>query len=172
MRLAFLFLLYLIVKIVKYKDWTFEVDFQRTKEVYERTESGGSEMCECTPCKNFAANKENIFPDEIKELFSNLGIDYKKECETWHMCKLDNGLHHYSAWFHFKGKLIEGKNCIIPTGKETSIFDLTEVNPAFSIGFTIGNALTHFDKTEINELVQIECTVNSEWVIEKELEVD
>lgn len=160
------------MKTVKYKDWVIEVDEYRTRDVHQREEVGGADMCECKPCKNFAANRENIYPNEIKELFINLGIDYKKECEAWHMCKLDNGLHHYAVWFHFKGKVLEGKDCKTPTGKETSVLELTDLSSNFSIGFTSGSDLTHFDNNEIGALVQVECFINSEWVIEKELEVD
>ncbi len=159
-------------KIVKYKEWTFEVDYKRTKEIYDKIEFGSPEVCGCNHCKNFAANRERIYPDEIKDLLSKIGIDYKKESEIYHMARLDNGLHLYGGWFHFKGKIIEGKDCKIELPDGGWTWDSVNVKDGFSIAFMKGSALSYFDKNEKDDLIQIEFIVNSEWVIDKELESD
>ena len=157
-------------KEITYKEWTFEVEFQRTKEVYDNVEMGSPEGCECNDCKNFSANRENIYPTEIKKLLEQFGVDYKKESEICHYCKLENGRHHYGGWFHFKGKIVEGKDCKVNLPNGGSRFDTIQINEDFQIGFMKGSGLSFFDKEESKDLIQIEFLANSDWVIDKELE--
>lgn len=161
-----------MTKIVKYKDWTFEVDYERTKEVYDSLEHGSPEGCACSDCKNFVANREEIYPREIKAFLSELGIDYKKESEAYHMSRLENGLHHYGGWFHVKGRIIEGKDCRVklPNGARTLESELVE--DSFYIAFMKGTALNYFEEKEKDELIQIDFLVCSEWIIDKALESD
>lgn len=156
-------------KTVKYRDWTFEVNYGRTKEVYDRVEIGSPEGCGCNDCKNFVANRENIYPDEVKDLLSEFGIDYKNESEIYHMARLDNGLHHYGGWFHFKGKITEGKDCKVDIGSGSTL-NTAKVTYDFEISFMKGSDLSYFDKEEQDDLIQIEFIANSEWVINKEIE--
>ncbi|WP_439482758.1 hypothetical protein [Cyclobacterium plantarum] len=157
-------------KTVKYRDWTFEVDYERTKEIYDMVEQGSPERCACNDCKNFATNRENIYPDEIKFLLSKFGIDYRKESDIYHMARLDNGFHHYGGWFHFKGKIKEGKDCKVDLGGGGSTFDTAKVADHFEIAFMKDSALSYFDEKEKNDLIQIEFIADSEWVIDKEIE--
>jgi hypothetical protein len=157
-------------KEIKYKDWKFEVDFNRTKEIYRKVEMGSPEGCVCNDCKNFSANRENIYPIEFKKILGELGIDYKKESETCHYCKLENGKHFYGGWFHFKGKIVEGKDCKISHPNGGSSFESIPINEDFKIAFMKGSDLSFFDKEESKDLIQIEFLANSDWVIEKELE--
>lgn len=152
---------------IKFKDWELIVDRELTKLTYDKVAVGGTERCGCNDCQNFANNRETIFPEEIKNLFNNLGIDYKKESEICHYCRQDDGLHYYGGWFHFKGQF-KGKDCTVPTGSNSFTFDLTPINDKFSIGFRYDSALTFFDDKE--NLVQIEFDTKTPWTIEKELE--
>jgi hypothetical protein len=155
---------------ITYKNWIFEVDFERTKEIYEKIETGSPEGCVCNECKNFIANREKIYPIEIKNLLNELGIDYKKESEIYHNCKLENGKHFYGGWYHFKGKIVEGKDCKINLPNGGSTFDTIPINEDFQIGFMKGSASSFFDKEESKNLIQIEFFANSDWVIDKKLE--
>ena len=157
-------------KEITYKDWKFEVDFDRTKEIYDEVEMGSPERCECNNCKNFSANREIIYPTEVKNLFAKLGIDYKKESEICHYCKLENGKHFYGGWFHFKGKILEGKDCKVNLPSGGSTFDTVSITDDFGIGFMKGSSLSFFDKEESENLIQIEFLSNSDWVIDKKLE--
>jgi len=157
-------------KEVTYKDWRFEVEYNRTKEVYDNIEMGSPEGCECNDCKNFSANRENMYPTEIKELLEQFGVDYKKESEICHYCKLENGKHFYGGWFHFKGKIIEGIDCKVNLPNGGSTFDTIPINENFQIGFMKGSDLSFFDKEESKDLIQIEFLANSDWVIDKNLE--
>ena len=131
------------MKKINFRDWELMVDHEATKQAYDITAFGGTDICECNYCQNFVNNKENIYPSEIKALFKELGIDYKKECEAWHYCKDDLGRHCYSGWFHFKGNFI-GKDCINRTSELTSTIDFISINENFSLGFCYNNQLAFF----------------------------
>lgn len=68
------------------------MDRELTKLTYEGFTLGGAESCGCDDCKNFVYNREDIYPEEIKKLFDQLGIDYKKETEIGHYCRQPEGL--------------------------------------------------------------------------------
>src|SRR5690606_39203324 len=111
----------------------------------------------------------HVFPKSIIELFSNLGIDYRKEVEITYWEKLENGFHYIGGWFHFKGKILEGKKCNepLPYGNG-SILSLKEIQKNFSIGFDEGKAMTLFE--DQNDLIQLEFSTHIPWVIDKKLE--
>lgn len=62
---------------------------------------------------NFVAQRTNIYPTEIKELFTELGINWMKETEVTHFGLSASEQHYYNGWFHFKGSF-EGATCEIP----------------------------------------------------------
>jgi hypothetical protein len=153
---------------LKFRDWTFEVDRELTIKTYEKVPGSGADGCICNDCKNYVAYRDNVFPSEIKQLFIDLGIDYKKEVEITSFEKLENGLHHIGGWFHFKGKVLSGKDYRVPVPGGGYTFDLTKITDYFEIGFAEGNASTFFD--DKISLVQIEFMTNIPWVIDKTLE--
>lgn len=157
--------------IVKFKDWVFEVDQRLTRQTYQEISNSGAEMCGCNDCKNYVAYREKVFPADIIRLFDDLGIDYKKEVEITAWEKVPNGLHHIGGWFHFKGKILEGKDYRVPhTDGKGFTFDLTQIDDNFFMGFGPGSALSFFgDRTD---LIQVEFDTTIPWVIDKELETE
>lgn len=157
------------MEVVQFKNWKFEVDKTLTLETYTGVTNSGSTSCGCNDCKNYIANRESVFPEEVKDLFLNLGIDYNKEVEICSWQILPNGLHHIAGWFHFKGKIIEGKNRKKDIEKSGFYIGLTEIGNDFSIGFCEQSSLTFFkDKSE---LIQVEFEAHIPWVINKSLEI-
>ena len=152
---------------IKFREWELIVDKELTKQTYDKIEIGGVESCTCNDCKNFGNNRENIYPQEIKNLLTDLGIDYHKECEVWHYCKDDLGRHCYSGWFHFKGHF-KGKSCSRQISNTTSTYELTTITDTFSLGFLHDSMLTFFENKE--NIVQVEFDTKTSWTIEKELE--
>ena len=152
---------------IKYRNWELSVDRETTQMAYYKVSNGSAENCNCNDCKNFANYRESVYPDEIKQLFSDLGIDYKKESEVSHFERLDSGLHFYSGWFHFKGQFI-GKDSTVAIQPDSFMKNLFELTDKFSLGFRVDNALTFFE--DIENLVQIEFEAKIPWTIEKELE--
>jgi len=152
---------------IKFKEWELTVDKELTEQTYKNVEIGGVESCTCNDCKNFSNNREKIYPQEIKNLLTELGVDYRKECEVWHYCKDEFGRHCYSGWFHFKGKF-KGKSLSAPTPDTITTYDLTPITDAFSLGFLYDSSLTFFEHKE--NLVQVEFDVKTDWTIDKDLE--
>lgn len=151
-----------MTKIISYRNWDFEVDFERTKHVYALVESGSPENCSCGDCKNFALNRENIYPQEFKNLLSDLGIDYKKESEIFSI-SLDKNTSQYGGWFHFKGKILKGKDANIPLGNNANNVEFFKISEEFEIAFMKDQALTFFDKSELNNLIQVEFMAKTNW---------
>lgn len=156
------------ITIVKYKDWTFEVDKALTEQTYQNISSSGADTCGCNECKNFASYRDKVFPKEIIDLFMELEIDYRKEVEITKWETLSNGLHHIGGWFHFKGLVLTGKDYRVPLPSGGHTFDLTRITDNFSIGFAKGSDLTFFE--DRTGLVQVEFDTNIPWVIDKALE--
>jgi hypothetical protein len=155
---------------LKYRDWEFEVYRELTQQNYENIIGSGADGCECNDCKNYVAYRDNVFPDEIRQLFDSLGIDYKKEVEITSWEILPNGLHHIGGWFQFKGHILTGKDCRIPFPSGGYTLDLTTIEDNFSIGFFNGNTSTYF--ADNDKLVQIEFATFIPWVIDKSLETE
>ena len=152
---------------VRYRDWELYSDKDTTEQTYQEFEHSGAESCGCDYCKNFIAQRETVFPDEIKELFRELGVDYKKEIDVSEFARLEDGLHYYNGWFQFKGDF-KGKDCTIPLQAGGHTTDLTRITDRFSIGFRHDNSLTPFKVKD--GLVQIEFDCHLPWVLENEPE--
>lgn len=160
-----------LLKLVKYRDWVFEVDRDLTEKTYSNVLGSGADSCVCNDCKNCVACRDKVFPAEVLELFKDLGIDFRKEVEMVSLEKLANGLYHIGGWFHFKGQILSGKDFKVPiAGGEGFTFDLTKISQNFSIGFGVGNDLTFFEDKQ--QLVQVEFETNIPWVIDKSLETN
>ena len=156
------------MEIVQFKNWKFEVDKTLTIETYSNIVTSGAESCLCNDCKNYIENRQNVFPDEIKKLFLNLGIDFNKEVEVLSYQILPNGLHHIAGWFHFKGKISDGKDCKNDIENEVFQIELTNIGNNFSIGFCEQSSLTFFKNKD--RLIQVEFEAYIPWVIDKKLE--
>ena len=142
---------------ISYRDWIFECDVELTRKVYETILAGGVETCECFGCKNFLAQRDAVFPDEVLSLLKKLGVNHKRDAEIYHTARLEPGVHLYVGWFHFVGTILKE-----PIGPAT-------LNN-FTIDFILNRdlAATAFEN---HPLVQIEITTKLPWVLsEKEID--
>jgi hypothetical protein len=64
-------------------DQTIRYDRDATAAVYRTLEHGFAEGCGCIFCKNFAAQRNLIYPDSFRALLDQLGIDPNKEGEAF-----------------------------------------------------------------------------------------
>lgn len=151
--------------IIKFKNWTFEVDKMLTEQTYKSISVSGADTCSCINCKNHVVYRDKVFPIEILDLFGDIGIDYQKEVEIISYETLSNGLHHIGGWFHFKGRVLAGKDYRVPLQSGGHIFKLTPITDNFSIGFAEDSDMTFFE--EKTSLVQVEFDTNVPWVIDR-----
>ncbi|WP_201587345.1 hypothetical protein [Psychrobacter jeotgali] len=155
------------MKEINYKDWTLIVDVEATKRFYAKQPIGSAEACGCYNCQNFVANGDSIYPNEIKDLFSQLGIDYTKDNEASYIGHHE-GVYWYFGWFFYCGKLI-GKDSRVQLDDGTSTVETVPVDDKFSIGFCRTGVYLAQDN---DKFIQIEVFVELPWVIDKELDIN
>jgi len=64
------------------------IDREATIELYRKTITApGADSCDCLYCRNFAKQRQDIYPDEFKTLLVRLGADPTKSgsIRTWLM---------------------------------------------------------------------------------------
>jgi hypothetical protein len=142
------------MKMVIFHRWSLEVDRGRTREAHSQLSCGGAEECDCTPCKNFVAVREQILVGEFRFLLDALGIDAFREVEVAHHCRVPSGLHSYGVWFHAVGR--------ITAGADVSEFEV--LSPHLSVGFKTGCDLVREPFRGL-PLFQLEIQAEVPWVI-------
>jgi hypothetical protein len=87
-------------------------DREATVALYRQTIMiPGADQCSCIPCKNFAAQRERLFPEEFHLFLRELGVDPLKEWEAFDYNfdpKTPRKNLLYGGWFLFAGELVEG----------------------------------------------------------------
>jgi hypothetical protein len=68
----------MFTETVAFKHWVFEVPNKLTRKIYSNTLCGYSEY-HVQEFRSYFKYHDEIFTPEIKDLLSNLGIDYKKD---------------------------------------------------------------------------------------------
>lgn len=87
--------------------WTLLPHVDATRAAYAQVDHGGAEDCRCEPCANWMAVRERAFPADVRALFTRLGVDWRKEAEAAHTCRVEGG-HFYLGWLHCIAEWIEG----------------------------------------------------------------
>lgn len=144
--------------------WTVEVDIERTKEFYDKYHFI-TEDCECVYCANYVKACDK-FPQDIKDLFSSLGIDPRKEGEISHYIENTDGTHLYGAFYHVVGRVIEGPELWMPTQEDSEVSspNFVEVNKIV-LGFT--EDLVMVPEGFPLPSIQFEIEVNIPWFLNK-----
>lgn len=146
--------------------WTVDVDRVATAKAYSAFTEGSCEMCGCDPCRNFIAHRDVRFPDAVATFLRNAGIAGDREIETGYYGEVHDGVHLYSAWFHFVGRLLAGDDALIPHADGNGgSFDLAPINDTFSVGITSKLSLLA-DAFPRESTLQLEFTVELPWVIQ------
>ena len=144
---------------IDYREWIFDCDVEATQRAYESILVGGLEGCSCSGCRNFLEQRKSVFPQEVVNLFGELGINYERDAEIYHTARMESGLHLYGGWFHFIGSISKQ-----PDGP-------AKVDEHFTIDFLSDRALAA--KSFKNQpLVQVEITAEVPWVLKDEKEMD
>ncbi|MGH3629896.1 MAG: hypothetical protein ACRDRL_20960 [Sciscionella sp.] len=71
-------------------------------------------------CRNYAAVRERVLPEEFVLFLRSVGVDPYKEAEAYHNAQMHPGVHHYGGWYHFVGQL-----------EKTGDFPMLEIGPEF-----------------------------------------
>ena len=134
-------------------DQTIRYDRDATEAVYGTLEHGDAEECGCTFCKNFAVQRELIYPASFRALLEQLGVDPNKEGEIFECGPVKDGCHLYGGWFYFVGDMVTAgeRNHNAPDSHQFEFF-FTSTGPD-APAFRGGPRLT------------IEFTTHVKWVL-------
>ena len=142
------------MEIVKYHNWTFELNKELTHEIYKKEKIGAPESCGCDDCLRYIKYRNDIFPKEIKLLFKKLGIIENKEAEIYYL-DINRKKHEYGGWFHFIGKILNEPKIKNPKEFRSINFPVHKINNNIFIGFKQSNELC-FNDFKDKQLVQLE----------------
>jgi len=111
-------------------DQTIRCDRDATAAVYGSLEHGYAEHCGCIFCKNFAAQRDLVYPASFKAVLERLGIDPSKEGEAFEYGPVADGCHLYGGWFYFAGEMVTAGeyNCNAPDSHHFDYF-FTQSHP-------------------------------------------
>ena len=138
--------------------WRITVHREATAKVY-RGLQGDPERCGCRECRNFVAAREVVYPKVFQELLEHLGIDYRKESEVYHFCRLQNGSHLYGGCYHCIGT-VEATG----EGGSRDHICLDPARPDFRLTVGSCRALAPDDFGD-EELVELTFEVEVPWVL-------
>ena len=93
-------------------DQRVRFDREATIAAYSALSDGWADRCTCLGCRNFARQRESIYPAEFRALLDTLGIDPHKEGEAVHYGPTRE-LHFYGGWFYFVGEMLEMGESIV-----------------------------------------------------------
>lgn len=145
------------------REWLVTHDEKATRIAYEQIITGGAEKCGCDYCLNFAAARERVYPSEVRDLFEQLGIDYRKEAETFHCNREETGLHCYSGWFHFIGSL----GYLYPKHAALDRTQILELAPGSQFVWSLSQSMDQCHSVFKNKsLVQFGFAAIIPWVID------
>lgn len=146
---------------VVYGPWTLRVDVAETEAAYRQLGPTGADECGCITCRNFALIRDEVYPPEVLDLFSSLGVDFLKEDEVIHFNRLPSGLNSYMGWFFFCGGVESGPDAWVQTKAGTMQPEFLPVTDTFKIGFTrIDGAPDYFSELPC---VQLEFSAELPW---------
>lgn len=150
-----------------FREWTFEVDVQRTAEVYSSVSKSSADRCGCDACLNFVAQRDTSYGPEFKRLLKDLGIDHLKEDEVSHYGRNADSLHYYNGCFHFKGRIAEGRDCKVPAGTDGYTVSGVVLDEHISAGFLKPprRVYDRFASEEQDGLVQVDFALVLPWVL-------
>ena len=127
-------------------------DRQQTRNAYSAMEVGDAERCGCSYCRNFAAQRSTVYPEDFLTLLDQLGIDPGKEGEVYE-CGPDGPLRLYGGWFYFAGEIIK-------PGERAA-----DASPGFQYFFTDAKRLPKPAVDFGGKVLAVEFRTNLPWVI-------
>jgi hypothetical protein len=84
-----------------------ELSLGQQKILFDRE---ATDWCGCPACKNYASQREKIYPGEFLQFLQELAVNPRKEWEAFDYDFNSGNLktHLYGGWFLFVGELIAG----------------------------------------------------------------
>lgn len=146
--------------------WRIYYDKNATQKAYDGIDQGCSEECGCDHCQNFIEMRQSVYPKKVLNIFQDMGIDYNKESEVFHLYRTTQGLHDYGGWFLFIGSV----ECIdsIQKNEDERLTHYVEVGQNFSWSFSNNEDTPHHKVFNGSQLALVHFSVKVPWVIKAE----
>lgn len=141
-------------------DYIISLNYKDTKLFYDK-EDYITDNCGCDYCKNYFLACEQL-DLSTKILFNSLGIDPQKEAEVMHLFEDDDFIHHYSVFYHFSGKIINGPLFWLKQSREVFTPNFIKFND-IEIGFT--ESLSIPPDSLAKPIVQLEIKLSMPWLL-------
>jgi hypothetical protein len=90
---------------LKVGDQAIRYDREATEAIYNARTQGFAEKCGCAFCRNFAAQREKIYPQSFRALLEEIGIDPNTEDDNTEYGPTNDGCHSWGGWFYFVGQM-------------------------------------------------------------------
>jgi hypothetical protein len=87
-------------------DQTIRFDREATITAYRTMVQGWAEDCGCVQCRNFAVQRDSIYPASFRSILEQLGIDERKEGEAFEYGPVGDGWHLLGGWFYLVGEMV------------------------------------------------------------------
>ncbi len=94
------------MKEIRIGDQTIRYDRAATAAKYADMQNGDAEACGCVFCRNFAHQRDLVYPATFRQLLCELGIDPRKEGEVFEYGPAGDGCRLYGGWFYLVGELV------------------------------------------------------------------
>jgi hypothetical protein len=128
-------------------------DREATIAAYTAFQSGDADRCGCIHCRNFAAQRAQIYPQAFLTLLDQLGIDPNKEGEVFDLVGPDDRkIRPIGGWFYFVGEFIEKGERLMQAGNFQYWFQPSFPRPPACFGECV---------------VAIEFSVQIPWVLDE-----
>ena len=151
------------MQLVRFGRWTLRAEPEKTRAAYAGLVAA-SERCGCNICKNWEAARVDVFGDEARALFAELGVDYTREIAVVHTHRIARGRHAYEGWFHVFGVMESGRDAYVPRGDLFAV-ELEPCGETLSLGFTA--RLRGVSSAWVNApMVQLEFAAIVPWLLE------
>jgi hypothetical protein len=99
-------------------DQLIRYDRKATVAAYLELSFGGADRCGCVHCRNFAAQRADLYPRAFRALLDDLGIDPNKEGEVYDKVgPFDLKIRPTGGWFYFVGELIQAGEKLMQAGE-------------------------------------------------------
>jgi hypothetical protein len=134
-------------------DQTIRSDGDATAAIYSIIQRSDTEECGCIFCRNFAAQRELVYPPSFRALLDQLGIAAATEGEVFEYGPAEDGLHVYGGWFYLVGEMV--------AAGERNSNDAS--SPHFEFFFT--SSFPDAPAFQGGPLLALEFTAHVDWVL-------
>ena len=93
-----------------------------------------------------------------------LGIDFSREVEVFHYCRLPSGRHSHGGWFHAAGRITAGRESQREVAPGSYVLDLEVLSPQLSVGLSSRSDLVREPFRDL-PLIQLDLQAELPWLI-------